>query len=461
MKAMSELTARPGGVAGRERRGREEGRQTACATRGSRRRRTAVPGSRWPDVRQRSHRRDRAGGSGRTRRPPPPWPGWCPTVRLARPVRPRPDERSGDARRGSGVGERPRVEHDRRAGHEGEQQTHRRDHGDDQGQLADRCVDAGPGESDDEGAAVGSSLCLHAIRRRPFSSPCERTRTVGGRPSVFTRGDRGSVLRQHPTRVPHEVTQQLELRRGQRDLVLAAPDFATVLVEREVTDAQHGLGGHRCDTRPAQQRAQPGHDLLEAERLGHVVVAAAVRPAIVGHGVRAVKNNTGSPGDTVRNRRRTSGPSASGSMPVEHGDVGPELPHAAQRGGSGTGVGHVPALVPQRHPEQVGEADRVVELPAAGASASRERASRERAAPARPARPAPPGPGNDEDHRGSRGGSSTGWFPRSRGRGCRRHDRLRARPSRAARRWSAAAPSTPAEVTGKRQETSAEEDTEL
>ncbi len=86
-------------------------------------------------------------------------------------------------------------------------------------------------------------------------------------------------MRQHPARVAHQVAQQLELGRGQLDRVAAAGHLVAVLVQREVADDQHRVVVRRRDgAAPAQQAAQPGDDLLEAERLGDVVVAAGGEP---------------------------------------------------------------------------------------------------------------------------------------------------------------------------------------
>src|SRR6478609_7068228 len=82
-------------------------------------------------------------------------------------------------------------------------------------------------------------------------------------------------LGQVPLGVAHEVAQQLELGRGQLDRRAAADDLMAVLVEGQVPDGDHRvLLVGRDHGRAAHQRAQPGDHLLEAERLGDVVVAA-------------------------------------------------------------------------------------------------------------------------------------------------------------------------------------------
>ena len=79
-------------------------------------------------------------------------------------------------------------------------------------------------------------------------------------------------LRQHPVRVQHEVAQQLEFGRAELDLLRADGDLVGVLVHRELARADDGflVVVHRA----AEDRLQAGNDLVEAEGLGDVVVAA-------------------------------------------------------------------------------------------------------------------------------------------------------------------------------------------
>ena len=58
-----------------------------------------------------------------------------------------------------------------------------------------------------------------------------------------------------------------------------AADLARVLVHGQVGHGQLGAGARARHPGPAQQPAQPGDDLLQAERLGHVVIAAGGDPA--------------------------------------------------------------------------------------------------------------------------------------------------------------------------------------
>src|SRR2546421_2824213 len=85
-------------------------------------------------------------------------------------------------------------------------------------------------------------------------------------------------LAQHPARVAHEEAQQLVLGRGQGDDLAVPAHLVAVLVEGEVADGEDGVVGTGEGAGPAQQAAQPGHHLLQAERLGDVVVPARGEP---------------------------------------------------------------------------------------------------------------------------------------------------------------------------------------
>ena len=169
-------------------------------------------------------------------------------------------------------------------------------------------------------------------------------------------------LGQHSLRVAHHEPQQLELGRGQRDRLTAARDFVAVLVEGQIAD--HDLGAARLagHTGAPQQCAQPQHHLFEAERLGHVVVAAR-----------------GQPRDPVLDRilrrqqqqRQMRDPLAQFAQHVqaahvrqhhvEHHDVGRVLPGQSDRGRTVARGLDLPALVPKRHRHQLGEDGFVVD----------------------------------------------------------------------------------------------------
>src|SRR6266511_1394455 len=86
-------------------------------------------------------------------------------------------------------------------------------------------------------------------------------------------------LRQHPPDVVHQVAQQLELGRRQLDAAAGAPHLVALFVQLQVGDPQpdRGRRRHPC-AGAAEHRPDAGEHLLEAERLGDVVVAADRQP---------------------------------------------------------------------------------------------------------------------------------------------------------------------------------------
>ncbi|CDJ99736.1 Transcriptional regulator (modular protein) [Microbacterium sp. C448] len=82
-------------------------------------------------------------------------------------------------------------------------------------------------------------------------------------------------LRQHAVGVEHQVAQQLELGGAEVDRDLADLDVVRVLVHRQLAGADHGLfvGLHGA----AEDGLDARDDLVEAERLGDVVVTAGVQ----------------------------------------------------------------------------------------------------------------------------------------------------------------------------------------
>ncbi|CPU65988.1 Uncharacterised protein [Mycobacteroides abscessus] len=184
-------------------------------------------------------------------------------------------------------------------------------------------------------------------------------------------------LGQHAARVAHEVPQELELGRGEPDLLAPAPPLVRVLVELEVADDEHrvlALGGR---TAAAQQPAQPGDDLFQAERLGHVVVAARGEPGdAVLDGVARGEEQHGHVGVALAQAAQDGEPVHVGEHDVEHDDVRPGLPRGADRGVPVERGGDVPALVPQRRGEQLGEVRLVVDHEDADGGAVRAREAR-------------------------------------------------------------------------------------
>ncbi len=77
-------------------------------------------------------------------------------------------------------------------------------------------------------------------------------------------------------RVTHEVLEERELAGGELDLLLPAQDAPAEKVHLQITGLQPGRPGL---VGPADEGAHPGQELLKGERLGHVVVGAAVEGA--------------------------------------------------------------------------------------------------------------------------------------------------------------------------------------
>ena len=82
-------------------------------------------------------------------------------------------------------------------------------------------------------------------------------------------------LREHASRIQHEVAQQLELGRRKRNFLAGLADLVRILVELDVGERKqaralvlHAAAG------AAQHCADPGEHLFEAEGLDHVIVAA-------------------------------------------------------------------------------------------------------------------------------------------------------------------------------------------
>src|SRR3954447_4642336 len=83
------------------------------------------------------------------------------------------------------------------------------------------------------------------------------------------------LLGQDALGVEEEVAEQAELGGGELDLVARAPDLVAVLVQLQVAvpEARGGVAVVAADA--AQERGDPQRELLQRERLGDVVVAAA------------------------------------------------------------------------------------------------------------------------------------------------------------------------------------------
>ena len=156
----------------------------------------------------------------------------------------------------------------------------------------------------------------------------------------------------------------------------AAGDLVAVLVEGEVADDDDRVllvGGD--DRGAAHQGAQPGDDLLEAERLGDVVVAAGRETGdAVLDGVAGGEEEDRDPLVVLAHPAQHLHPVHVGEHHVERDGVGLELAGGADGGHSRGGRLDLPALVPQRHAQELGEVVLVVddEHPRRGAVGAHE-----------------------------------------------------------------------------------------
>src|SRR5450755_4244126 len=81
-------------------------------------------------------------------------------------------------------------------------------------------------------------------------------------------------LGQHAARVAHQEAEQLELGSRQLDELAAPAHLPGILLHRQVAHGQLSVAVPAGDPGAAQQPAQPGKHLLQAEGLGDVVVTA-------------------------------------------------------------------------------------------------------------------------------------------------------------------------------------------
>ena len=81
---------------------------------------------------------------------------------------------------------------------------------------------------------------------------------------------------QHATRVDQEVAEQAVLGVGELDHVAVTAHLVGLVVELEVGQGQ--LAGLRVAAVPPQHDPHAGHQLLDAERFGHIVIAPDRQP---------------------------------------------------------------------------------------------------------------------------------------------------------------------------------------
>ncbi len=81
-------------------------------------------------------------------------------------------------------------------------------------------------------------------------------------------------LAEYAPRVTYQVPEQFKLCRRQLDQRTVPANLAGILVHGQIADHEQAFAGGPRDVCPAQQPAQPGEHLFQAERLGDVVVTA-------------------------------------------------------------------------------------------------------------------------------------------------------------------------------------------
>ena len=170
-------------------------------------------------------------------------------------------------------------------------------------------------------------------------------------------------LRQHAAGVEHQVAQQLELGGGQVD-GLPGADAPRGESSSSSRSAYRSTLRVVVETRPgaAQDRADPGDDLLQAERLGDVVVAADGQALDLVGGV--VARGEEQHGDVLALLAQPAGdgePVHVGEHHVEHHEVGLDLAGEAQRGAAVGGREHLEAGEPQGGREQLADVRLVVD----------------------------------------------------------------------------------------------------
>jgi hypothetical protein len=130
----------------------------------------------------------------------------------------------------------------------------------------------------------------------------------------------------------------------QGDLRAAAADLVGVLVELEVLEGKPP-GLRLRESRAAEDRPDARDQLLQAERLGDVVVAADRRPAdLVLGGVARGQEGDGTRACWAPSRLATSKPSTSGSITSSRMICGRKPETVATRVGSRAGRGDLEAL---------------------------------------------------------------------------------------------------------------------
>jgi hypothetical protein len=173
-----------------------------------------------------------------------------------------------------------------------------------------------------------------------------------GKPGPWSR----TAIRTSPS--PPPAPEQRELRRSQLDLQVTARAAPRRRVEPQARGPQHrlALAGPRRTS-----RAQPRQQLLERERLDHVVVGAAVQPGdAVGDPSRAVSISTGAQTPAARSRRQVSKPSIPGASCRARSPSWSVAPAIQSASSPRVDVGAQPALA-HAAPDDAGQLDLVLD----------------------------------------------------------------------------------------------------
>src|ERR1022692_90339 len=160
---------------------------------------------------------------------------------------------------------------------------------------------------------------------------------------------------QHPPRIEHQVAQQPELRRRQIDQVTPAADLVAVLIKLDVREREH-LPVRRTGTGAAQHGTDPGRQLFQPERLGHVVIAAEGQPRhLVGLGIPGGQEDHRNPAAVRAQPADDVEAAGVRQHHVQDDQVERAIPGQPQRAGAGLRGGHLKAQEPQRGSNRVAE----------------------------------------------------------------------------------------------------------
>jgi hypothetical protein len=169
------------------------------------------------------------------------------------------------------------------------------------------------------------------------------------------------LAREHAPRIGEQVAQQPVLGRGQLDRHPATRDLARLVVELEVLESEPaGLLPRVAG--PAQDGADAGDQLLQAERLGDVVVAAQREPAdLVGGGIARGQEDDRDIRPAVAEPARDVEALDVGQHHVEHDQLRLERRRRGERLGAGRGRLDLEAVEAQRHRDDVEDVRLIVD----------------------------------------------------------------------------------------------------